>query len=254
MPHFATRRFSPGCAEFSTRLALVVMRQKRKLPCSRRRWRSKSCSPVAVTAARSPETFARYHLLQQRKTGPSPVLAGAAVAQSVASTARGGACGAGRGARAPRRPAREGLAPSLEKLRAEIARDGATPSLPKSSVGTRKRVVIAGGGFCGAMVAYRLDKNPDLHVTLLDTKEYVENTPLVLRLMCLAGKEFEDMFNKALIEHKTYVKNGDVVIGSLAAVRTDHILYGAKTGGRRRREARLPRDLDGDIIPVGHQD
>ena len=80
------------------------------------------------------------------------------------------------------------------------------------------------------MVAYRLDKNPDLHVTLLDTKEYVENTPLVLRLMCLAGKEFEDMFNKALIEHKTYVKNGDVVIGSLAAVRTDHILYGAKTG------------------------
>ena len=38
------------------------------------------------------------------------------------------------------------------------------------------------------------------------------------------------MFNKALIEHKTYVKNGDVVIGSLAAVRTDHILYGAKTG------------------------
>ena len=75
-----------------------------------------------------------------------------------------------------------------------------------------------------------MDKNPDLHVTLLDTKEYVENTPLVLRLMCLAGKEFEDMFNKALIEHKTYVKNGDVVIGSLAAVRTDHILYGAKTG------------------------
>ena len=159
-------------------------------------------------------------------------LAGAAAAQSVASAAaEGGDAAALVAALEPlAAAAREGLAPSLEKLRAEIARDGATPSLPKSSVGTRKRVVIAGGGFCGAMVAYRLDKNPDLHVTLLDTKEYVENTPLVLRLMCLAGKEFEDMFNKALIEHKTYVKNGDVVIGSLAAVRTDHILYGAKTG------------------------
>ena len=159
-------------------------------------------------------------------------LAGAAAAQSVASAAaEGGDAAALVAALEPlAAAAREGLAPSLEKLRAEIARDGATPSLPKASVGSRKRVVIAGGGFCGAMVAYRLDKNPEFHVTLLDTKEYVENTPVVLRLMCLAGKEFEDMFNKALIEHKTYVKNGDVVIGSLAAVRTDHILYGAKTG------------------------
>ena len=159
-------------------------------------------------------------------------LAGAAAAQSVASAAaEGGDAAALVAALEPlAAAAREGLAPSLEKLRAEIARDGATPSLPKSSVGTRKRVVIAGGGFCGAMVAYRLDKNPDLHVTLLDTKEYVENTPLVLRLMCLAGKEFEDMFNQSHLNHKTYVKNGDVVIGSLAAVRTDHILYGAKTG------------------------
>jgi len=126
--------------------------------------------------------------------------------------------------------AREGLAPSLERLRAEIARDGATPSIPKSLAGSRKRVVVAGGGWCGAMVAYRLDKNPELHVTLLDTKEYFENTPMVLRLMCLAGNEFEDMFNKALIEHTEYVKNGDVRIGSLAAVRTDHILFGAKAG------------------------
>ena len=159
-------------------------------------------------------------------------LAGAAAAQSVASAAaEGGDAAALVAALEPlAAAAREGLAPSLEKLRAEIARDGATPSLPKASVGSRKRVVIAGGGFCGAMVAYRLDKNPEFHVTLLDTKEYVENTPVVLRLMCLAGKEFEDMFSKALIEHKAYVKNGDVVVGSLAAVRTDHILYGAKTG------------------------
>ena len=159
-------------------------------------------------------------------------LAGAAAAQSVASAAaEGGDAAALVAALEPlEAAAREGLAPSLERLRAEIARDGATPSLPKSSVGSRKRVVIAGGGFCGAMVAYRLDKNPEFHVTLLDTKEYVENTPVVLRLMCLAGKEFEDMFSKALIEHKAYVKNGDVVVGSLAAVRTDHILYGAKTG------------------------
>ena len=160
-------------------------------------------------------------------------LAGAAAAQSVASAAAegGGDAAALVAALEPlAAAAREGLAPSLEKLRAEIARDGATPSLPKSSVGTRKRVVVVGGGFCGAMVAYRLDKNPDLHVTLLDTKEYVENTPAVPRLMCLAGEEFEEMFNQSHLNHTAYVKNGDVVIGSLAAVRTDHILYGAKAG------------------------
>ena len=80
---------------------------------------------------------------------------------------------------APPRPARR-CVPGAAAVASAAARDGATPSLPKSSVGSRKRVVIAGGGFCGAMVAYRLDKNPEFHVTLLDTKEYVENTPVVL--------------------------------------------------------------------------
>ena len=38
------------------------------------------------------------------------------------------------------------------------------------------------------------------------------------------------MFNQSHLNHTAYVKNGDVVIGSLAAVRTDHILFGAKAG------------------------
>jgi NADH dehydrogenase FAD-containing subunit len=160
-------------------------------------------------------------------------LAGAAVAESVASAAaEGGDAAALVAALEPlAAAAREGLAPSLERLRAEIARDGATPSVPKSLAGgTRKRVVVVGGGFCGAMVSYRLDKIPELHVTLLDTKEYVENTPTVPRLMCLAGEEFQDMFNQSHLNHTAHVKNGDVVIGSLAAIRTDHILFGAKAG------------------------
>ena len=161
-------------------------------------------------------------------------LAGAAVAQSVASAAAdgGGDAAALVAALEPlAAAARKGLAPSLERLRAEIARDGATPSVPKSLAGgTRKRVVVVGGGFCGAMVAYKLDKIPELHVTLVDTKEYVENTPAVPRLMTLAGEEFKEMFDQSHLNHTAYVKNGDVVIGSLAAVRTDHILYGAKTG------------------------
>ena len=162
-------------------------------------------------------------------------LAGAAVAQSVASAAADGG-----GDAAALVAALEPLAaaarardwrPRLERLRAEIARDGATPSLPKSSVGTRKRVVIVGGGFCGAMVAYKLDKIPELHVTLLDTKEYVENTPAVLSLMCLLlARSSRKCSISPISITRTYVKNGDVVIGSLAAVRTDHILYGAKTG------------------------
>ena len=160
-------------------------------------------------------------------------LAGAAAAQSVASAAaEGGDAAALVAALEPlAAAAREGLAPSLERLRAEIARDGATPSVPKSLAGgTRKRVVVVGGGFCGAMVAYKLDKIPELHVTLVDTKEYVENTPAVPRLMTLAGEEFKEMFDQSHLNHTAYVKNGDVVIGSLAAVRTDHILFGAKAG------------------------
>jgi len=129
---------------------------------------------------------------------------------------------------------RDGLTPSLERLRAEIARDGTTPSVPRSmnTAGgkARKRVVVAGAGWCGAMAAYRLDKIPELHVTLLDTKEYMANTPNVLRLMCVAGEEFDSLFHASHIAHTDYVKNGDVVIGTLAAVRQDHILLGAKVG------------------------
>lgn len=48
----------------------------------------------------------------------------------------------------------------------------------------RTKVVIIGGGAGGALIAMRLDRNPAIHVTLVDTKEYYEETPAVLRCMC----------------------------------------------------------------------
>lgn len=53
----------------------------------------------------------------------------------------------------------------------------------------RTRVAIIGGGAGGALIAMRLDRNPAIHVTLIDTKEYYEETPAVLRCMCEEASE-----------------------------------------------------------------
>lgn len=45
------------------------------------------------------------------------------------------------------------------------------------------KVVVAGGGFCGSMVAKRLDSRPDIDVTLIDEKEYFEYYPSLPKLI-----------------------------------------------------------------------
>jgi NADH dehydrogenase FAD-containing subunit len=45
------------------------------------------------------------------------------------------------------------------------------------------KVIILGGGFCGAMIAKKLDRQEELDVTLIDTKEYFEYTPSLWKLL-----------------------------------------------------------------------
>ena len=90
-----------------------------------------------------------------------------------------------------------------------------------------KRVVIVGGGYCGAYVASRMDRLASMHVTLIDTKEYFEQTPAMPRLLCV---EDEELFDRCHIKHTEYVRRGQVEIGVVAAVRRDHVLVGTVGG------------------------
>jgi NADH dehydrogenase FAD-containing subunit len=45
------------------------------------------------------------------------------------------------------------------------------------------KVIILGGGFCGAMIAKKLDREKKFDVTLIDTKEYFEYTPSLWKLL-----------------------------------------------------------------------
>lgn len=81
-------------------------------------------------------------------------------------------------------------------------------------------VVVIGGGAGGGLAALALDRNPKLHVVLIDTKEYFEETPAVPRMMV---EEDYEVFDAAHVEHKEYIVNGEVVVGRATAVTEEHV-------------------------------
>jgi len=50
-------------------------------------------------------------------------------------------------------------------------------------------VAVVGGGFCGALVARKLQRQPDVAVTLVDRTPFFEYTPGVHRLVCDPGRD-----------------------------------------------------------------
>ncbi len=73
-----------------------------------------------------------------------------------------------------------------------------------------KKVVIIGGGFAGAYVARELEKDRALAVTLIDTKDYFEFTPGILRAIVepLHLKKVQRLHQHYL--KKTRILNGEV--------------------------------------------
>jgi len=64
------------------------------------------------------------------------------------------------------------LASPLADLKAKVLRAHRGKSAPSDGLGgKRERVVVLGGGFAGCTAAAKLDRHPNLHVTLVDTKE-----------------------------------------------------------------------------------
>jgi NADH dehydrogenase FAD-containing subunit len=88
-----------------------------------------------------------------------------------------------------------------------------------------KRVVIIGGGFAGSTIAKLLSQNKSLDITLIDTKEYFEHTPSVLREVVAykeganpeangAGSGITSSFT---LPHSSYL-SGKLVIGEVVEV------------------------------------
>ena len=136
--------------------------------------------------------------------------------------------------------ARELLLPALEKMRSEMYSAAAGAAIRKPTGGGKdkvKRVVILGGGQCGVLVAQQLTHGvrdvpvSAFHVTLVDTKEFYEDTPNVLRLMADEKSEENGLWANSAIPFVDIMKGkGEVICGSAAAIRKDHVLVGTASG------------------------
>lgn len=74
-----------------------------------------------------------------------------------------------------------------------------------------KRVVVIGGGFAGSCVAQKLEK--DFSVTLIDSKNFFEFTPGVLRTIV-----FPEHMKKIQVLHEHYLHKTKVVVGCISKV------------------------------------
>ena len=132
--------------------------------------------------------------------------------------------------------ARAALSPALERMRAEMfyAASGGGVKSGKATADMKdlKRVVILGGGPCGGCALHQLVHiHAGFHVTIVDTKEYYEDTPCILRLM--AGNDADHLWKNITIPFADIIrdaKNAEFICGTAAAVRKDHVLVGTTNG------------------------
>lgn len=77
----------------------------------------------------------------------------------------------------------------------------------------KKTVVIIGGGFAGSEIARLLEKCEFLEVILVDSKNYFEFTPSILRIMVKP-----EHMKKIQVIHKHYLKNTRVIVGKVVDI------------------------------------
>jgi len=113
---------------------------------------------------------------QELKENPKSAVAQAnlisALPDDVGAAVAAGGPGAAAAAADAALLAAENLASPLADLKAKVRRAHKGKSAPSDGLGgKRERVVVLGGGFAGCTAAAKLDRHPNLHVTLVDTKE-----------------------------------------------------------------------------------
>lgn len=79
------------------------------------------------------------------------------------------------------------------------------------------KIVIIGGGFCGSECARLLEKNHD--VTLIDTKDYFEFTPSVLRTIVQP-----DYLKKIQVRHNHYLKKTKIMVDTVEEISKKSVL------------------------------
>ncbi len=80
------------------------------------------------------------------------------------------------------------------------------------------KVVILGGGFCGALVAKLLDKRKNTEVVLIDKKDYFEYTPSIHKVIFNSS-----YFKKISVPFSHFLKNTRVVTGKLKQVTPEFV-------------------------------
>ncbi len=84
-----------------------------------------------------------------------------------------------------------------------------------------KTVVVIGGGFAGSKIAKKLEKHFD--VTLIDTKDYFEYTPGILRAVV---EPYHVRKIQAL--HSHYLKRARIIIGNVSEVNKKYVKVNGK--------------------------
>jgi NADH dehydrogenase FAD-containing subunit len=85
----------------------------------------------------------------------------------------------------------------------------------------QKRVVIIGGGFAGSLAARKLEKR--FSVTLIDTKDYFEFTPGILRTIINPSH-----LSAIQAEHSKYLKKAKILVGKVTNVKANYVLVNNK--------------------------
>ena len=79
-----------------------------------------------------------------------------------------------------------------------------------------KKIIILGGGFAGSFLAKKLENR--FQVTLIDTKDYFEFTPGILRTIVEP-----EHYSKVQIEHKKYLKKTKLIRKKVSSISKDHL-------------------------------
>ena len=75
------------------------------------------------------------------------------------------------------------------------------------------RIVILGGGFCGALIAKKLDSSRKLEITLIDKKNYFEYTPSIHKVVSCPS-----YLDKITVPYSHFLKNVRVIIDNVVHV------------------------------------
>jgi len=87
----------------------------------------------------------------------------------------------------------------------------------------KKKIVIIGGGFAGSHVAKKLEKGRRFEVTLVDTKNYFEFTPGILRALVEP-----DHLRDIQVLHSHYLKWTEIIVGKVKKVGKNYVEVGRR--------------------------